>query len=152
MAGAPAFAQDLTPERAANAAVPKPATGKEHKARAKKAQIAATSAPAQPGDDQTGTVTRRKGKAAAKGVRTAAVPAAYAALPETERLGIQSDLAWLGDYDATADGNVDELTVGGDQGLSETPRRQGNRRSHRRAARRARGGREGTPQDAVGWR
>jgi len=51
--------------------------------------------------------------AAARGrsAQTAAVPAAYAAIPEAERLAIQSDLVWLGDYAGMGAEEFDGHTV-----------------------------------------
>jgi len=74
----------------------------------KKAHIAARTETAKPAD-QTGRVSRRKGTSGAKGDRAAAL--ANAAIPEADRLAIQSDLAWLGDYAGTAGGDFDERTI-----------------------------------------
>ena len=66
--------------------------------------------------ERTGTVKRQKGKpgkaAAAKPAPLPpAVAKAYAAMPEGERLGIQSDLAWTGLFEDIAGGDLDERTA-----------------------------------------
>jgi peptidoglycan hydrolase-like protein with peptidoglycan-binding domain len=61
---------------------------------------------------QTATVNRRKGAAEKKKpARTPAVQEAYAAMPETERLAIQSDLAWVGDYQGMVDGDFNDQSI-----------------------------------------
>jgi Putative peptidoglycan binding domain/Trypsin-like peptidase domain len=46
-----------------------------------------------------------------KSTRTSAVPAAYAAIPDAERLAIQSDLVWLGGYEGMSAEEIDAHTV-----------------------------------------
>ncbi|HTP92717.1 MAG TPA: hypothetical protein VMJ52_13325, partial [Xanthobacteraceae bacterium] len=92
------------PALAQNAGSPKPATtaAKSTQAQAakkpaaKKPRVAATSSVAKPADEKPTGSTRRQGKPAEKAA--AAIPAAFTAMPEAERLAIQADLAWLGDY------------------------------------------------------
>jgi hypothetical protein len=152
---APAAAPKTASKTAPNTA-PKPAHLKAHQAAAKKpavekAHIAARSETAAPADDQTGTVTRRRIRPAAKGVHASAIPAAYAAIPEAERLAIQSDLAWLGDYDATAAGDFESRTV---DAIKAFQKRHGGKETgvlneEQRAALAAA---VKAPQEAVGWR
>jgi peptidoglycan hydrolase-like protein with peptidoglycan-binding domain len=79
---------------------------------AHKSQLAAPAAASQPVGDQAGTAVRRKGKPAAKGIVASEIPPALTAIPQGQRLAIQSDLGWLGDFDATDTKNVNERTVG----------------------------------------
>ena len=80
-----------------------------------------------------------------------AVMAAYAAMPQGERRGIQADLALLGAYEGLASGDIDERTIAAVRGFQ---RRSNNRetgildapqREHLAAAAK-------TPAEAVGWR
>jgi peptidoglycan hydrolase-like protein with peptidoglycan-binding domain len=52
-----------------------------------------------------------KGKHAASGPTPAAAMAAYAAMPEAERLAIQADLAWVDAYEGGAGGDFDDKTI-----------------------------------------
>jgi hypothetical protein len=52
-----------------------------------------------------------KGKHAASGPAPAAAMAAYAAMPEAERLAIQADLAWVDAYEGGAGGDFDDKTI-----------------------------------------
>ena len=52
-----------------------------------------------------------KGKHAASSPAPAAAMAAYAAMPEAERLAIQADLAWVDAYEGGAGGDFDDKTV-----------------------------------------
>jgi peptidoglycan hydrolase-like protein with peptidoglycan-binding domain len=61
--------------------------------------------------EQTGTLPRRKAKAKAKDTRATAIPAAYAAIPEAQRLAIQADLALLGDFDAADEKDFEARTI-----------------------------------------
>jgi len=107
LAGVPALAQVSDAPYPAASASGSPAK----KTAAKKPPISATVVLASPTGDTTGALPRRKGKAKAKGGRATAIPAAIAAIPQSERLAIQSDLAWLGDFDATDNRDVEARTV-----------------------------------------
>jgi len=52
-----------------------------------------------------------KGKHAATGPAPAAAMAAYAAMPEAERLAIQANLAWVDAYEGGAGGDFDDKTI-----------------------------------------
>ncbi len=110
-AGWPARAQN--PKVARASAVPIATNANAHSARPKKPnkpRIAAISATAIPAaTDQTATVSRRKGLPRAKADRSS--EAANAAIPDAERRAIQSALAWLGDYEGAATGDLDEKTI-----------------------------------------
>jgi hypothetical protein len=68
-------------------------------------------------------VAKRKPAAAQpKPAATAAERAAYAAMPETERVAIQSDLIWTGDYNGIAGA---DFCGRGRQDLPEAQRRKG---------------------------
>lgn len=58
----------------------------------------------------TQPATHRKA-AREKSARRSEVPAAYAAIPEAERLAIQSDLVWLGGYEGMSAEEIDARTV-----------------------------------------
>ena len=145
------------PALAQNAGSPKPATTAAmstqaqaaKKPAAKKPRVAATSSVAKPADDKPTGSTRRKGKPAEKAA--AAIPAAFTAMPEAERLAIQADLAWLGDYDATANGDPAARTI---EAIKSYQRRHGAKDTgvltdDERAALAAA---VEDSEDAVGWR
>ncbi|HKM88232.1 MAG TPA: serine protease [Xanthobacteraceae bacterium] len=114
----------------------------------KKTHLAARTETAKP-TDQTAKVSRRKGTSGAKGDRAAAL--ANAAIPEADRLAIQSDLAWLGDYAGTAGGDFDDRTIAAIKayqkrnGGKETGVLNGQERALLAAAARV-------PEATVGWR
>ncbi len=58
----------------------------------------------------TQTAAHRK-PAREKSARTSEVPAAYTAIPEAERLAIQSDLVWLGGYEGMSAEEFDGHTI-----------------------------------------
>jgi len=164
LAGVPALGREsIFPKLFAAAAAPtNPHSSAAKKPAAKKPAVkepraTATAKNAEPANDVTGTVTRRKGNkgnkgnSAAKGARTSAVPAADAALPEAERLAIQADLAWLSDYDGTAAGDFDGRTV---DAIKAFQKRHGGKETgvldeqeRAQLAVAVKG-----PQEAVGWR
>jgi peptidoglycan hydrolase-like protein with peptidoglycan-binding domain len=123
IAGLPASAQESNFPKPVAATAAKPAAPtKKPKAAAKPkpATVAAhnTTAPASPAADpapaveHTAAVVRKKPAAAEKKpAKTPAASAAYAAMPESDRLGIQSDLAWIGDYEGTVDGDFNDLSI-----------------------------------------
>ncbi len=54
------------------------------------------------------------GKAASKkpdAILPAAIAKAYAALPAAERLAVQANLAWIGDYEGLPGGDIDDRTI-----------------------------------------
>ena len=81
----------------------------------------------------------------------AAVANTYAAMPEAQRLAIQSDLAWVGDYQGAAGGDFDERVIDAvkvfqkSNGGKETGILSEQERTLLAAAAKA-------PQEAVGWR
>jgi Putative peptidoglycan binding domain len=81
VAGAPALAQDSS-KKAAPAVAAKPVHGASHRKAAQESSV-----------------------------RTAEVPAAFAAIPDAERLAIQSDLVWLGGYEGMGAEEFDGHTV-----------------------------------------
>ncbi len=87
LAGAPAFAQQP----------------------AKPAAAAAT--PANAASDKPANTAAHRKSVRGKAVHTAEVPVAYAAIPDAERLAIQSDLVWLGGYDGMSAEEFDGHTV-----------------------------------------
>jgi hypothetical protein len=99
------------PAPALTAAPVKIRTAAASKRAAKKTHNAATSPTVTPAPERTGTVSHRKQAAKTKSDHTPAAANAYASLPEADRLAIQSDLAWLGDYDNTAAGNLDDHII-----------------------------------------
>ncbi len=152
LAASTALAQQSSPAKPIAAA----ATAAAQKSPAKRAAAqnptsAANSTTAQPTEDPTGAVKRRKGKAAGKVARAAAVPAGYAALPEDERLAIQSDLAWLGDFDPTTAKDADERTIAAIKGFQK---RHGGKQTGVLSAdeRSALAAAAAGPQKTVGWR
>jgi hypothetical protein len=112
---------------------PVAATAAKPSAPAKKPKVAAKPKPAKPATvaardtgatavpvtttvpavESTATVARNKPAAAdkKKPTKMPAVSEAYAAMPESDRLGIQSDLAWIGDYEGTVDGDFNDLSI-----------------------------------------
>jgi hypothetical protein len=117
--GAPAFAQDslfskLFAQSTPPATSPKPAHAKAHQPAAKKpaaqpAQIAAKTEPAAP-VEQTGTVTH-KPTSRAKAERGSVNTNANGTMPAAERLAIQADLAWIGDYTGAGGGDLDQHAI-----------------------------------------
>ncbi len=82
---------------------------------------------------------------------SAAIASTYAAMPEAERLAIQADLAWVGDYEGTGGGDFDERTIaavkafqgrskGRETGILAAPEREGLAAAAKE------------PAEAVGWR
>ncbi len=67
------------------------------------------------GHKQSGqAATSMAGKAASEkpgGKVSAAIANAYAALPAAERLAIQANLAWIGEYEGLPSGDIDDRTV-----------------------------------------
>jgi hypothetical protein len=57
-------------------------------------------------------VSRPRAAAHPKPAATAAARAAYAALPEAERLAIQSDLIWTGDYNSVISADLADAAIG----------------------------------------
>jgi peptidoglycan hydrolase-like protein with peptidoglycan-binding domain len=126
-AGLPALAQQ------SNFPQPVAATAAKPSAPAKKPKVATKPKPAKPATvaardtgatavpvtttvpavESTATVARNKPAAAdkKKPTKMPAVSEAYAAMPESDRLGIQSDLAWIGDYEGTVDGDFNDLSI-----------------------------------------
>jgi hypothetical protein len=141
VAGSLAFAPAAV--TANDAAAKKPA--------AKKIDIAKTAVTATSAADHTGSVKRRKPAPPQKSAHTPAAANAYAAMPEADRLAIQSDLAWLGDYQGVAAGNFDDHVI---DAIKAFQKRNGGKatgiltdqeRTLLAAAAKA-------PQRAVGWR
>jgi hypothetical protein len=60
------------------------------------------------------------------------------AMAQAERQAIQSDLAWVGQYNGAITGEVSERMVESDQGIPEGARRQADRRAQSAGAQRAR--------------
>lgn len=80
-----------------------------------------------------------------------AAAAANAGLPEAERLSIQADLAWLGDFDGTAGGDFDDKTLSSLRAFQQ--RHSGKATGTLSAEERTALGNAARPhQDAVGWR
>jgi hypothetical protein len=98
----------------------------------------------------------KKAHAAAKEAKKAAKvdhaeSAANAGLPEADRLAIQADLAWLGDFDGTAGGDFDDKTMTSLRAFQQ--RHSGKATGSLSAEERAALGNAARPhQDAVGWR
>jgi hypothetical protein len=125
IAGDPALAQNAAataPAASAKAAKkpkvapkPKPAAAAAPAAPAATATPAAGQAarPAEPAATprHTGTVKRSKKAAPVNNARLAAIRETYAAMPEAERLSIQSDLTWTGDYNGTIDGDFNDRSI-----------------------------------------
>jgi peptidoglycan hydrolase-like protein with peptidoglycan-binding domain len=141
LAGQPALAQDSDNPRPAIAAAPKPA-----------AKPATSAAPAN--QEHTGTVKRGKqkpAKPAKNAANLAALKQAYDAMPDMERLAIQSDLAWVGDYNGLVDGDFNERSIAAVKAFQkrnkskETGLLAPQERASLAAAAKA-------PQEAVGWR
>ena len=88
----------------------------------------------------------RQAKAATKRREAAASPRrsrdSYNAIPLAERIAIQSDLIWTGDYNGVRQRRVRRSLDRRRQGVPEAQRRQGNRRAQSAGARRARRRRE----------
>jgi peptidoglycan hydrolase-like protein with peptidoglycan-binding domain len=163
IAGQPALAQNASPTKPVQPAAAAPAKKPRVAAKPKPAKPAAakpanTAPAATPKPDegapaeQTGAVARRKPAAPAKKGKTpAAVQEAYAAMPEAERLAIQSDLAWTGDYNGIVDGDFNERSVAAVKAYQkrlkdkETGILNPQERAQLAAAAKA-------PQESVGWR
>jgi peptidoglycan hydrolase-like protein with peptidoglycan-binding domain len=80
-----------------------------------------------------------------------AAAAANAGLPEADRLAIQADLAWLGDFDGTAGGDFDDKTLASLRAFQQ--RHSGKATGTLSAEERSALGNAARPhQDAVGWR
>jgi len=171
VAGAPALAQDSSAKGQAAkpvagthaplakkpavassiAAAPKSAPKSARKSAATHAATSAGLATEEAAGDKPAKGAHHKGKTAEKTAHATAIPPAFAALPEDERLAIQADLAWLGDYDATANGDIASRTV---EAIKSYQKRHGNKDTgvlsgEERAALAAsvKG-----PEQAVGWR
>jgi Putative peptidoglycan binding domain len=92
----------------------------------------------------------KKTKKTAKKI-AAAVATAYAAMPEAQRLAIESDLAWVGDYQGAAGGDFDERVIDAikvfqkGNGGKESGILSEQERALLAAAAKA-------PEEAVGWR
>jgi hypothetical protein len=97
----------------AQAALPTTAHAKaRHSAHPAVKQPAAAAKPATKpvAPDRTGAVTRKKPPRRGKAAVTA-IPSAYAAMPQADRLAIQSALAWTGDYTGPPGGEFDQHTI-----------------------------------------
>jgi hypothetical protein len=89
--------------------------------------------------------------ARSKSSRSAAVPEAYAALPEAERLAIQSDIVWLGHYESMSAEEIDAHAVDAIKAFQK--RNNGKETGVLSDAERAQLAEAAKPaQAAVGWR
>ena len=73
------------------------------------------------------------------------------AMAQAERLAIQSDLAWVGQYNGAIIGRSQRAHGGIHQGIPEGPRRQADRRAQPAGAQRARRNRKAAA-DSAGWK
>ncbi|HMK70330.1 MAG TPA: peptidoglycan-binding protein [Xanthobacteraceae bacterium] len=94
---------------------------------------------------------QQRASGATRGHPSAAVANSYAAMPQAERLAIQADLAFIGDYEGAAGGDFDETTIAAIKAFQT--------RNHGRATgildpseRDALAAAAKAPEDAVGWR
>lgn len=112
--------------------------------------IAARTAGAAP-SDRTGSVRRRKNAARTKEANSSAAVDLRAAIPEAEWRVIQADLAWTGDYDPTAPGDITQRTI---EAIKTFQKRHGGREtgllSDEERMLLATAVKE--PEGAVGWR
>jgi peptidoglycan hydrolase-like protein with peptidoglycan-binding domain len=97
-------------------AAPQKAAAKRPASAGKKPRDAASPKTAASAAEQTGAVRRRAGKGRKVGAAkvapvTAAEAQAYAAMPEGERLGIQSDLAWVRLFEGVESGDLEARTI-----------------------------------------
>jgi Putative peptidoglycan binding domain len=145
----PATAQTSATQKA------KPATPKANPAGQKTKAAAPKAKPAAPKAKPAAAQKKQKSKKAAK--KAAPSPPhlgareVYAAMPAAERMAIQSDLAWTGDYNGLIDGEFTDRSIAAVQEFQKRLKNKptGILNPHERellaaAARR--------PQEAVGWR
>jgi Putative peptidoglycan binding domain len=127
------FAVAALPAQARQVKVHKPVARAAHKTK-----------PTQPASHTTSRKPPAKNVAGAPSVK------AYAAMPESERLALQSDLAWAGDYGGPPGGDFDEHTV---DAVKAFQKRNGGKETglldERERALLAAAAK--TAQDAVGW-
>ena len=88
----------------------------------------------------------RRAEAASKAI--AAIREAYAAMPLSERLSIQSDLIWSGDYNGGVTGEFGDRAIAAVKAFQKKQQGQGNRPAHAAGARGA--GRRGQAATRAG--
>jgi peptidoglycan hydrolase-like protein with peptidoglycan-binding domain len=118
-AGAPALALDsafsqlsaqtVAPKKPAKAAARPEKKPEAHQAPAKVATAPAKATAA--AADQTGSLRHGKSEPREKAAHASPGTAIYASIPETERLTVQAELAWLGHYEGAPGGDFDQRTV-----------------------------------------
>src|SRR4029077_17750612 len=94
---------------------------------------------------------KAKSVKADKKAATDAIAASYTAIPLTERLSIQNDLIWTGDYNGAVNGDFGERAIAA---VKAFQKRSGGKETgvFHPAERAALGAAAKPKQDAVGWR